>query len=71
MNDLRQSISDNLKKIMIQSGKNQTDFSISIGVTPAALSQLINKKRTPSLESTIKICDTYKLNVDWFIGRRK
>jgi len=36
---------------------SQSDFASLVGITPAAVSQIINGKREPSLSTVIKIVD--------------
>ena len=70
MDNLRENISNNLIRLMNQGSLNQREMAARCELTPAALSQLINKQRTPSLETIIKICDKFSASIDWLIGRK-
>jgi len=46
-----------LGKVLGYLNMSQADFARLIGITPAALCQIIKGKREPSLSTTIKIVD--------------
>jgi predicted transcriptional regulator len=48
---------ESLAKVLCYLNMSQSDFAKLIGITPAALCQIINGKREPSLSTTIKIVD--------------
>lgn len=47
----------NLKELLVFLEINQSEFAEMTGMTQAAVSQLINGERLPSLESILKILD--------------
>lgn len=54
----------NLKKLMIEREMTAADISRKTGMTQAALSRYINDKRTPNLNSVIKIAKTLNVPIE-------
>lgn len=50
-------------------GVNQAKLARSAGITPAALSQILSKDRTPSSEVLIKIAKALGVSVDYLVGK--
>jgi len=48
---------ESLGKVLQYLNMTQADFARLIGITPAAINQIIKGKREPSLSTTIKIVD--------------
>lgn len=46
-----------LKRWLFDNQVKASDFAARIGVSPAAISQWVNRQRSPSLETAIKIRD--------------
>ena len=44
---------------------NQTEFAKFAGLAQNAYSQYENGQRRPSLEAAFKMCDRYKVTLDW------
>lgn len=54
----------NLKKIMIEREMTAADIARKSGMTQAALSRYINGKRTPNLNSVIKIAKALNVPIE-------
>lgn len=54
----------NLKKLMIEREMTAADISRKTGMTQAALSRYINGKRTPNLNSVIKIAKALNVPIE-------
>lgn len=54
----------NLKKLMIEREMTAADISRKTGMTQAALSRYINDKRTPNLNSVIKIAKALNVPIE-------
>ncbi|WP_080633813.1 helix-turn-helix domain-containing protein [Leptospira santarosai] len=62
---------DRLREIFEKSGLTQKDFAISIGLTPAALTELFSGRvKTPSTETIKKLIEAYEVSPLWFIMGR-
>jgi len=64
-------IASNLKSIMLSKGQTQTDFAKACGITQAALSQILNMKRYPSLETVQNISSRLKVTVDSLLKEKQ
>lgn len=54
----------NLKKLMIEREMTAADIARKSGITQAALSRYINGKRTPNLNSVIKIAKALNVPIE-------
>lgn len=54
----------NLKKLMIEREMTAADIARKSGMTQAALSRYINGKRTPNLNSVIKIAKALNVPIE-------
>lgn len=54
----------NLKKLMIEREMTAADIARKSGMTQAALSRYINDKRTPNLNSVIKIAKALNVPIE-------
>lgn len=57
----------NLKKIMIEREMTAADIARKTGMTQAALSRYINGKRTPNLNSVIKIAKALNVPIELLV----
>lgn len=57
----------NLKKIMIEREMTAADIARKSGMTQAALSRYINGKRTPNLNSVIKIAKALNVPIELLV----
>lgn len=56
MNNLKsENFHINLRQLLNELGLSQTEFAEHIGITQAAVSQLLNGERIPSVETLLKI----------------
>lgn len=61
----------NLKEELKELDWNQRDFAKHAGITPAALSMLINGKREPLLSTLIKIVNALGVSFEDLVNGRK
>lgn len=61
MNEIREMLRINLKNQIEKSKYSQKEFSEIVGVKPAAVSQWINGKNSPDIETIAKICDALNI----------
>jgi len=54
----------NLHKLMRERGVTSIELAINSGLTPAAISQIINSQRIPSLGSVCKILDVFPVKFE-------
>lgn len=57
----------NLKKLMIEREMTAADIARKSGMTQAALSRYINGKRTPNLNSVIKIAKALNVPIELLV----
>ena len=57
----------NLEDIMKEWGDNQTSLAEAAGLTQAAISQYLSRKRMPNLRSIINLCYALDMTVDELI----
>lgn len=60
-----------LSRLMKSLEKNQAQFAKQIGITPAALNQLIKGKRNPSIGTYINLVRATGVNYDYFFTHKK
>lgn len=60
---------DRIRKKMLEHHMNQSALAREAGITPAALSQILNKERSPSTGVLIKLANTLGVTVDYLLGR--
>ena len=58
---------DNLRDIMMEWGDDQTSLAEAAGITQAALSQYLSKKRMPNLRSIINLSYALDMTIDELI----
>ncbi len=58
-----------IKEKMATLGLNQSALSGAAGITPAALSQILNKERMPSSGVLMKLANTLDESIDYLTGR--
>mgnify|MGYP006330301223 FL=1 len=57
----------NLKKLMIEREMTAADIARKTGMTQAALSRYINDKRTPNINSVIKIAKALNVPIELLV----
>lgn len=60
---------DRIKKKMDELKINQSQLAKNAGITPAALSQILSKDRTPSSEVLVKLSRALQVSVDYLVGQ--
>jgi transcriptional regulator with XRE-family HTH domain len=60
---------ERIKQKMAEHGMKQATLAKEAGVTPAALSQILNKERSPSTSVLVKLANTLDVSVDFLLGR--
>ena len=63
------SLNENIKKLRMQRGLSQVDFSKKMGVTKQCVSNWENDNILPSIEMLIKIADIFGVTTDFLLGR--
>ena len=54
----------NLRQLLNELGLSQVEFAERIGCTQAAVSQLLNAERLPSMETLLKIINTFHIKFE-------
>lgn len=60
-----------IREKMNELGVNQAQLAKRAGITPAALSQILNQERTPSSGVLIKLAQALGESVDYLVGKTK
>ena len=68
MNDIK--IAKRIKEIMMEEKLNQVQLAEKIGVTQVAVSNWINGRKEPSINSLWLLADYFGVSVDYLIGRK-
>ena len=63
-----EQLANRLKKTRAKLGLNQKDFADSIATTQAAISRYEKGLRLPTADFLHKICETHKVNMNWFLS---
>ncbi len=64
---LTKRIKDKMEELKL----NQAQLAKNAKITPAALSQILNKERTPSTEVLVKLARALGVSVDYLVGQSK
>ena len=54
----------NLRQLLNELGLSQVEFAEKIGCTQATVSQLLNAERLPSMETLLKIINTFHIKFE-------
>lgn len=60
-----ESLGERIKKVMEVRGKNQTEFAATLGISSAAISQMISGKSGASNGTLFRISDVFGINLEW------
>lgn len=60
---------ERIKQKMLEHGMKQATLAKEAGITPAALSQILSKERSPSTSVLVKLANTLDVSVDFLLGR--
>lgn len=60
-----ESLGERIKKVMEVRGKNQTEFAATLGISSAAISQMISGKSGASNGTLFRISDVFNINLEW------
>lgn len=66
---LNLGLNENIKKLRMQSGLSQVEFSQKIGVTKQCVSNWENDNVLPSIEMLVCLADFFKVSTDYLLGR--
>lgn len=66
----RDIVSSRIREKMDELGWNQSKLAQEAGITNAAMSQILNRERTPSTGVLLKIASALKESVDYLLGRK-
>ena len=61
---IRKRISDEIKK----SGKKQIELASEIGVKQQAISEFVNQKSLPALDTLARLCKALDVSADYILG---
>jgi transcriptional regulator with XRE-family HTH domain len=59
----------NLRKVLRSIDMSQTEFAERAGLTQAAISQILDGKRDPSLTTICKILSAIPTNFEWLVRK--
>lgn len=59
----------NLRKVLRSLDMTQAEFAERAGLTPAAVSQILDGKREPSLGTVCKILAVVPTNFEWLVRK--
>ncbi len=67
---LLETFRERLRKVMTDSGMNQSEFAASVGLDRSTLSQLLSSgnRRLPRVETLAAIAKTQQASIDWLMG---
>jgi transcriptional regulator with XRE-family HTH domain len=57
----------NLRKVLRSIDMSQAEFAERSGLTPAAVSQILNGQREPTLKTICKILEVLPTNFNWLV----
>lgn len=70
-NKLRETIARRLGLAMARARIGQRELARLTGTTPACVNQILQKKRTPSLETLMSFAAVLSVTEAWIMGREK
>ena len=67
---LLETFRERLRKVMADSGLNQSEFAASVGLDRSTLSQLLSpaNRRLPRVETLAAVAQTQQASIDWLLG---
>ena len=63
-------VRENIAAYVKQNGIKQKFIADNIGISPSAVSQLLNGDREISAEEYINICNLFKVSCDFFVSKK-
>ncbi len=60
---------ERLKELRKENGLSQKEFAEKSAIALPTVSAYENKKKKPSVDSLLKVCDSYHVSADWLLGR--
>jgi len=68
--ELLETFRERLRKVMADSGLNQSEFAASVGLDRSTLSQLLSpaNRRLPRVETLAAVAKTQQASIDWLMG---
>ena len=67
--DIRESLSVNLRDVLVKKKIKQVDLSEITGIKPQNISSYIRGNSTPDLATVVLIADRLNVSLDWLLGR--
>jgi transcriptional regulator with XRE-family HTH domain len=68
MREMADIIAENLRKLVNESGLNQTDFGKKVGLDQSVISKLLKKKfKNPTIDTLLSIVGPFKKDLNWII----
>ena len=64
-----EDLTDKIRAKMLALGFNQVTLAEKMGVTQAALSQILSQKRTPNTDMILKLADALGTSTDYLLRR--
>lgn len=68
--DNNDSFATRLKQLRQKMNLSQRDFAESLGISAMSISTYESNTKSPSIETVIKIANTYNVSIDWLCGLR-
>ena len=65
------TFAERLKKERVKAKLTQEEVAEYLGITRPAYTQYETEKTQPSVETTAKLADLYKISIDYLVGRYK
>lgn len=62
------NFSSRVKELRQKYELSQKDFAESIGISPMSISTYESGAKSPSIDTAAKICEKYKVSLDWLCG---
>jgi len=63
------NFSERLKQLRLSAGYSQVELANAVKMTKAAISNLENSRKNPSLETVIALADFFNVTTDYILGR--
>jgi transcriptional regulator with XRE-family HTH domain len=61
------TLRERIEKFLERHGRNQREWALELGITPAYLSQIVNGERIPALPLAIRMSRETKIPIDMFV----
>ena len=63
-------VGDSLKILLAKKGITQYRMAVDLGISHASASKLVNNKRTPNVQTIVKLADYFGKTTDEILGRK-